>query len=142
MNPWNEALRLHHVGCLVHSIAEAERTFVGTIVSGPPPESIWVSSQKVRVAFVGTTSGTLIELVQPDPDNQPLYKMLQKGISFYHVGFLCDDVNAKEKILIASGARIITRFCSEAFDGRECVFMLTQDGKMLELIQRPSTVMA
>ena len=99
-------------------------------------EPIRISSQKVLVAFFPVSSGAFVELIQPDPDNQLLNRMLSRGISFYHVGLLCKDLSAREQKFTAAGARVLARFPSEAFGGRECVFLLTKpNGQMVELIQ-------
>jgi hypothetical protein len=61
--------------------------------------------------------------------------MLAKGTTFYHLGYLTNDLRSSEQRCVFGGSRVLTRFASEAFEGRECVFLLTPEGQMLELIQ-------
>lgn len=131
-------IQLHHVGCLVRSIAETIPSFVPPNVTSPAPKPIRIASQKVHVCFLETGSSTLIELVEPDSDNMSLVRMLDRGISFYHVGYTCKDIQEVEQQYMAAGARAVGRFASEAFEGRECVFLLTANGQMVELIQAPT----
>ena len=130
-------IHLHHVGCLVPAIEEALDSYraLGYQVTGEP--GISVVSQKVRLCFLSAGSGELIELVEPAEDNQFLRRLLNKGVTFYHLGFLCSDLGLTLDAMTNTGGRILTRFSSEAFEGRECVFVLTQLGQMIELIQAP-----
>ena len=100
---------------------------------------VGIASQRVQVAFADAGNDVLVELVAPDPDNQFLNHLLRKGVSFYHLGYLCSDIQKACADFIASGATELSRFHSEAFEGRECVFYLTPVGQMIELIDNPAT---
>ena len=129
-------VRLHHVGCLVSDIRHGVQRIAQPLSSSLAVEPIRISSQKVVVAFLPLSDSVFLEFIQPDADNQYLNRMLARGTTFYHVGLLCRDLAAKEAEFVAVGARVMTRFSSEAFGGRECVFLMTKpDGQMVELIQ-------
>jgi len=131
-------LTLHHVGCLVQTIEGALDSYsaMGFKVSGGA--GVNVGSQKVRLCFLSAGSGTLIELVEPAEDNRFLRRLLGKGVNFYHLGFQCSDLDLTLDTMTRQGGRILIRFHSEAFEGRECVFVLTPLGQMVELIQAAS----
>jgi catechol 2,3-dioxygenase-like lactoylglutathione lyase family enzyme len=131
-------VHLHHVGCLVPAIEDALESYaaLGFRVSGRAAVS--VGSQKVDICFLDSGDGTLIELVEPAEDNRFLRRLLDKGVNFYHLGFLCGDLSSTLGAMTSQGGRILTRFCSEAFEGRECVFVLTPLGQMIELIASAS----
>jgi hypothetical protein len=133
-------IHLHHVGCLVQTVEGALPGYaaLGYKVSGEAGVSL--ASQKVRVCFLSAGSGTLIELVQPAEDNRFLRRMLGKGVNFYHLGFLCSDLGLTLDAMTSQGGRVLIRFESEAFEGRECVFVLTPLGQMMELIQAASSL--
>ena len=137
MNSTDSGLQRHHVGCLVTSIAGALQTSLGRLACGPITEQVRISSQKVSVCFIPIASGTFIELVEPDIDNKPLRRLLDRGTSFYHLGFFCKDIASMEETLTSKGARAFVRFSSEAFGTRKCVFMLSEVGQMIELIEAP-----
>jgi len=128
---------LHHCGCLTRTLVEtveAYRPLLGPALSVQP---IPIATQKVQVGFIPLGNDTFLELVQPNPDNRFLNRLLDKGVSFYHLGFLCSDLKAKEEELLRLGAKVLARFESEAFEGRECVFLWLPNEQMVELIQAP-----
>ena len=128
-------LRMHHVGCLVANLEEALAGYRSGPLTQPVTGPIQISgNQQVRVAFVGEPPETLLELVEPGPDNGYLQKLLKRGVTFYHVGYLAADLPAAEQRFLEGGSHEVARFHSEAFDGRECVFFLTAGGQMIELI--------
>jgi len=128
-------MTLHHVGCLVENISTALETYRGTGLAQGASTPIAIRSQKVQVCFLPAGSNTFIEFVQPDPDNSFLHRKLGKGINYYHVGYLCKDVETCVANLVKAGAHELGRFQSEAFDGRLCVFLVTSEQQMIELIK-------
>ena len=131
-------IHLHHVGCLVDTIEGAldSYTALGFKVSGGAGVSL--GTQKVRICFLSDGSGTLIELVEPAEDNLFLRRLLGKGVNFYHLGFLCSNLGVTLDTMTNQGGRVLIRFFSEVFERRECVFVLTPVGQMIELIQAAS----
>lgn len=134
-------IHLHHIGCLVPAIEGALDSYaaLGFKVSGAAA-GITLADQKVRLCFLDAGAGPLIELVEPAEDNRFLRRLLDKGVNFYHLGFLCSDLGLTLDAMTSQGARILIRFTSAAFEGRECVFVLTPQGQMIELIQAASGV--
>jgi len=129
-------LTFHHVGCLVENISAALETYGGTcLAQGASLPVVAVRSQKVRVCFLPVGNGTFIEFVEPDTDNAFLLRMLRRGINYYHVGYLCTDVEGCVKNLVGAGAHELVRFQSEAFAGRLCVFLMTSQQQVVELIE-------
>jgi len=128
-------MTLHHVGCLVENISAALETYGGTNLASGASVPVAVRSQKVQVCFLPAGNGTFIEFVEPDLDNAFLLRMLRKGTSYYHVGYLCTDVEGCVKSLVKAGAHELTRFQSEAFAGRLCVFLTTSQQQVIELIE-------
>lgn len=130
-------LELHHVGCLTSSIEHSVQCFAGTALAVPSGDAVRIDSQRVRVCLLPTASGAFVELVEPDADNRFLNRLLDRNVTFYHVGLLCGDLRASEDAFVANGAKVVNRFSSEAFEGRECVFLLLANGQLVELIERP-----
>lgn len=129
----NQPLELHHIGCLCESIERAAPSYA-CVAAGPVSEPVRIASQKVNILMIPMTSGVALELVQPDSDNRFLQRLLGKGVSFYHLGFLCDDVAGAAAGF--PGARDLGSFESEAFGGRRCMFTVLPDRQMIELIER------
>ena len=129
-------MKLHHIGCLVADIPEAIADY--RVLHG---EGLQVSQQyniapqKVSVCFLEIGEAVFLELVQPHEGNATLEKMLKKKPGFYHLGYLVSDISAEIDRLEKEEYRLISRFNSEAFEGRECAFLFNQEMHMIELIQ-------
>jgi hypothetical protein len=52
-------------------------------------------------------------------------RMLGKGITYDHVGYLCTEIEKPVESFTEAGAHELNRFNSEAFEGRLCVFLIT-----------------
>ena len=135
-----EKLSLHHYGFLTNDtaawLAENELVF------GKPYkvfDTIKISSQKVNITFVQqSATSTLTELVEPSQDNSALQKMMGKGITIYHTGYLAaaggfDNILA---CFVEKGAYALPAFHSEAFGGKRCVFVITRNMGMIEIIEQ------
>ena len=128
-------LTLHHIGCLVENIPAAVAAHPAACFAAGASEPVRVSSQKVRVCFLPAGNDTFIEFVEPEADNGLLVRMLRRGVTYYHAGYLCANVEECVRSFIAAGAHELTRFSSEAFQGRLCVFLVTAEQQMIELIE-------
>ena len=125
----------HHIGCVVADIDLAlneHRKFHGGSIS----PKILVTSQNVWVCFAELTPGFFVEFVQSAGEGSAVEALKKKGITYYHLGYKADDINAVIEELENSGHKLISRFSSEAFDGKECAFLFGGDGRLLELIQK------
>lgn len=128
-------LRQHHIGCLVENIEtfKIENDFHW---SGSSYSAVYaVSNQDVKVCFLQFSDDTVIELVEPGPGNLSLLKMIQKGNSFYHLGFITDAYDQSVEKLSEAGFRQISEFSSEAFSGNRCAFFFHPQLRLIELIE-------
>jgi Glyoxalase/Bleomycin resistance protein/Dioxygenase superfamily len=135
-----ESLTIHHYGFLTYNtgawLAENELLF------GKPCmvfETVKISSQKVNITFVQQSEGRVFtELIEPWEDNAKLQKMIAKGITVYHTGYLA-ATGQFDKILLSfneMGIHTLAPFASEAFEGRRCVFVVTGNIGMIEIIEQ------
>jgi len=128
-------LSIHHIGCVVESIEESLKTYQTTLGFSKVSEVYMVSSQDVKVCFVEVGNGTFLELVEPLNLNSSIAKLLKKRHSYYHVGYKTSNFNEDIMRLEKNGAKLITRFHSEAFNNKECAFFYTTELHMIELIE-------
>lgn len=134
-----QQLTLHHYGFLTSStaawLAENELVF------GKPFkvfDTIHISSQKVYITFVQQTeNGFLTELIEPLEENTHLKKMISKGITIYHTGYTVtsSEFDTVLKSLESKGIHALPVFHSEAFGNKRCVFLVTRNFGMIELIE-------
>lgn len=124
----------HHIGCIVAGIDEAVAEH-RKMHSGSVSEKILVTSQNVWVCFAELTPGFFIEFVQAAGPGSAVDGLKKKGITYYHIGYKTGDINHSISELEASGYKLLSRFSSEAFEGKECAFLFGADARLLELIE-------
>ena len=135
-----EQLSLHHYGFL--TIDTAAWLAENELVFGKPYkvfDTIKISSQKVNITFVQqSATSTLTELVEPSQDNSALQKMMGKGITIYHTGYLAAAGGFDNTLacFVEKGAHALPAFHSEAFGGKRCVFVITRNMGMIEIIEQ------
>jgi hypothetical protein len=133
-------LILHHYGFLTADtaiwLAENE------LLLGKPFkvfDTVNISSQKVNITFVQQTeNGILTELIEPLDDNLHFKKMISKGITIYHTGYTVPK-NEFENTLRSfeeKGAHSLPVFNSKAFNNKRCVFFVTKNLGMIEIIEQ------
>lgn len=125
----------HHTGMLAESIEESIKYYKEVLKFTEVSEIYNISSQKVRVCFIQNGPNSYLELVEPGKDNAVLKKMLDKKITYYHIGYLVNDIDEALKE-IKENAYLVNRFKSEAFNNNECAFVYTSDMHLIELINR------
>ena len=135
-----QPLTLHHYGFLTANtaawLAENEALF------GKPFkvfETVHISSQKVRITFVlQTENAVLTELIEPLEENTHLKKMISKGITVYHTGYkvAANEFDTVLKTFENKGIHALPVFYSEAFENKRCVFLVTRNFGMIELIEQ------
>lgn len=132
-------ITLHHYGFLTADTAAWLSE--NELIFGKPfklYDSIAIASQKVTITFVQQTENAVMtELVQPAADNLPLQKMIAKGITVYHTGYMIPamEFDSTLKDFEEKGARALPVFNSEAFNQRRCVFVFSTSLGMIELIE-------
>ena len=135
-----EQLILHHYGFLTHNtvdwLAENE------LLLGNPFRvcgTIKIRSQKVNITFLQQAAGAVFtELIEPWEDNAKLQKMIKKGITVYHTGYLAATGQFDEVLssFQEKGIHALAPFASEAFEGKRCVFVITRNVGMIEIIEQ------
>ena len=133
-------LTLHHYGILTSSTSEWLSE--NEVLLGKPfkiSHIIKISSQKADITFVEQKEGeVLTELVEPWQDNHTLNKLIEKGVSAYHKGYLLSAGEFDEvvEMLVERGFHSLGIFQSEAFGNRRCVFLVTINLGMIEIIEQ------
>lgn len=128
-------LILHHVGCLTKSIDESLVFYTKILPLKRTSDIITIQSQGVKVCFLSMNESTLLELVEPSQSNKSLNNLLKKGVSFYHLGYLSEDIEGSANFLLTKEFQFVTSFYSEAFQNKKCIFLLSPEFHFIELIQ-------
>ncbi len=95
-----EGMRFHHVGVAVKNLEEALNTYVRLFGCTQVSSPILVSDENVRVCFVSSPPGVLIELIEGVGDDSPVEKILDRtGAGTYHICYEVDDLDAAIQVL-------------------------------------------
>ncbi|MES2850902.1 MAG: VOC family protein [Bacteroidota bacterium] len=133
-------LILHHYGFLTADTAAWLEE--NELLLGKPFkvfDTVHVSSQKVKITFVQQAENTVLtELIEPLDDNLHLTKMISKGITIYHTGYIVtkEDFDKVVNSFEEKGAHSLPIFNSEAFEKKRCVFLITRSLGMIEIIEQ------
>ena len=128
-------LCFHHVGLLVESIDDSIINYSKLFGEFNVSKITRINSQKVRVCFIKIASSHFIELVEPTEKDSPVYNLLKKRISYYHIGYKVANIDLAVSILEGLNFKKQEYFYSEAFEGRRCMFLFSPDTHLIELIE-------
>jgi methylmalonyl-CoA/ethylmalonyl-CoA epimerase len=131
-------LRIHHVGYVVASIAEAMPGFVRSLQSEWDGRVIEDPLQKVKVAFLTTRlEDAQVELVEPAATDSPVLRFLaEKGGGLHHVCYEVADLEGQLIEMRSRGAVIAKRpKPAVAFNGRRIAWVVTAEKLLVELLE-------
>ena len=132
------ALKFHHIGFVVESIAASVEGFVRSLGAQWDGCVYEDPNQKVKVTFLATRPGDpQIELVEPVGEDSPVLRFLrEKGSGLHHVCYEVDDLERGMAEMKSRGAMIARRpKPAVAFQGRRIAWMLTVEKMLVELLE-------
>jgi methylmalonyl-CoA/ethylmalonyl-CoA epimerase len=87
------------------------------------------------VVFLEKDRSIPIKLIEPTGENTSLQQFIQKGGSFHHLCFRCEQIDDQMALLKERGlVSLVPPQPGEAFDNEDIAFMLTRFGINIELI--------
>ena len=127
-------IAFHHLGVACRDLGAETDTFA-TIGYRPEGSDFVDERQGVCGRFLAGP-GPRLELLVGLPGSSVLEPWLQKGVKFFHQGFLVDGLSETLESLRGSGGRMVSAPTpAVAFDGREIAFVMLRNLAMVELIQ-------
>ena len=127
-------LKQHHIGCLVPNINDFKNENKNIWVESDYSEVFDIRAQDVKVCFI-KNGGITLELVEPGLSNDPLKRLLSKGVSYYHLAYSTEFYELSVSNFLAANCRQLSDFISEAFAGKRCSFFYHNQLKLIELIE-------
>ena len=131
--------RIQHLGLAVPDLPAALRVhedlFGWTLLSGPFDDP----TQQARVAFVGpeATRGVELQLIAPLDEKSHVARLLEKGMSAYHICCEVVDIEAAVRELRTRGCLIVREpVAAVAFQGRRIAWFYTPTRQLMELVER------
>lgn len=128
----SNGLILHHIGCLVDDLEASIQSYASLFSAATP--IVEIQDQKIRLAFVPIGGGVYLELIEPTGASSVGWNMRKHGSNFYHLGFVTSNINQQVDRLEKSGYRIVSSFIGVGFEGRRCVFFLSPQEELIEII--------
>lgn len=128
-------LTFHHLGLLVEKISFSVQHYSELFGTENISKVYRIDSQKVNVCFVKIGNDSYLELVEPLGEDSPVFRLLKKRMSYYHIGYKVSNIIATISKLESMNYKTLEVFDSEAFDGKKCVFLFTPEAHLIELIE-------
>jgi methylmalonyl-CoA/ethylmalonyl-CoA epimerase len=138
-----DALRLHHIGYVVSSIAEGLQRWESAVSASSHSDRYTDEIQKAIVQFLELPGGTKLELVEPLNVDSPVQGFLSKGGGLHHLCFEVDDLEAQIQYMRRQHAVLVRRpQPAVAFGGRRISWMLTRDRLLVEYLEKNAPSLA
>ena len=131
-------LKLHHIGCAVASLEDALKPYTTGLGFVRMSEILEIPRLKIRVCFVEVSPGVFMEFVQGLTSDSPVAGFVSRRQSYYHVCYTAPNVMQAVEHLEANKFRRVSVFTSEAFSGNDCVFLLSPQQALIEIVQEGS----
>jgi methylmalonyl-CoA/ethylmalonyl-CoA epimerase len=142
-NPNGLALQMHHIGCVVDSIANRIESFRLDLGSASASQIFEDPIQRSRVAFLElpTPGAVLLELIEPAAPDSPVARFLEKGGGLHHLCYEVDDLPGQIERMKAQGAVLIrSPKPAVAFGGRRIAWMRTRGALLIEYLERQAPI--
>jgi len=135
------AMEFHHVGVAVHDIDEALKTYCGLFGFRRYSDPVDVPSQGVRVCFVESAGGFLVELIEGLGEKSKVTAILDRsGPGPYHICYKVEDLDHAVKLLRKQKCRPFRRFEQPGNEVTRFAFLLSPDQQIFELCAEPLEV--
>lgn len=128
--------RFHHVGVIVHDLAQAAETY-RHLGFGPGHEED-VPTQGVRVLLLPTArADQYVELFAPTVDGSLTRYLEKRGEGVHHIAFAVDDIRATLEQLRENGVRLVDIAPRAGAHGWSVAFLhpTGAHGVLIELVQ-------
>jgi hypothetical protein len=126
-------LSLHHVGVIVRSI----EAYVRNSLWQPFTDIVHDQIQGARLCLAGISPGMspAIELVEPDNQDSPLWKALERGTSWHHLCFQVPSVERADELIKEHRMLQVTAWAPAVlFGGRPVRFVYSRNRELVEFL--------
>jgi methylmalonyl-CoA/ethylmalonyl-CoA epimerase len=128
-------LSLHHIGLVVESIEDSLLHYVELFGRDKISEVFTLPSRHVKICLIQIAESSYLELVQPTGEDSVVFALLMKKASYYHLAYKVKDITSTIERLEKLNYKALSIFNSEAFGGKQCVFVYSPEAHLMELIE-------
>ncbi|MFV0482783.1 MAG: VOC family protein [Bacteroidales bacterium] len=129
-------LEFHHIGLIVRDINDAIEHYCKLFGKENVSEVYSLESQKIKECFIRNGENSYIGLVSPVDKDSIIYALMKKGITYYHIAYKVLSLKMTILKMEELNYKLISVFSSEAFKNKECAFLYTPEGAIVELIEK------
>jgi len=130
-------MKLDHLGIAVKNLRSASQFYSDSLGWKESSKIVYDPAQKVNVLFMTDENGFVFELLEPNGENSPVSRFLEKRISLYHFCYVVESLNEKLNELTQKGFFVISGPTKAiAFDGKPIAFLINRDNLIIELVER------
>ncbi len=130
-------MRIHHVAYVTADLEKKSAQLAALLRMRPIGNPVVDPVQGVRIQFMETADGSLVELLEPYGERSPVLRHLQRGGGLYHVCYEVDDLEGTLRRVRDSGDAVVV--CepvpAPAIDGRRVAFVVTEDRDLIEFVE-------
>jgi len=133
-------MKLHHIAYVCKNVEQKAEYFCQILGFRKSTETIIDEYQSVKIMFLKSDDGTLIELLEPVGQNSPIKRYLSKNGGLYHLCFEVDDLEQtiqnvtknKKSFLVKPPAQ------APAIENRKVAFVVTDQADLIEFVETKS----
>ncbi len=130
-------MRLHHVAYVTEDLERKCAQLAELLGLQPSGAPIVDPVQGVRIQFMKTEDGGLLELLEPYGEKSPVLRHLQNGGGLYHICYEIDDLEGTLQHIRNSGkaAVVCEPVPAPAINHRRVAFVVTEDRDLIEFVE-------
>ena len=130
-----EEFTFHHLGILTPSLAESVERYVTTFHYTKKSPLLEIPKSAISVCCLERSDAPRIELIQPHDPESPLSKRTASG--GYHLAWSVPDIEVAIPRLEVEGYHAMSIFNSSLWEGARCVFLVSPQQELVELVENP-----
>ncbi|HDL01309.1 MAG TPA: lactoylglutathione lyase [candidate division Zixibacteria bacterium] len=130
-------MKFDHLGIAVKNLRSASRFYSDSLGWKESSKIVFDPTQQVNVLFMTDKNGSVFELLEPNGENSPVSRFLEKRVSLYHLCYNVENLKENLNDLTQKGFYLISGpDPAVAFDNRQIAFLINRDNLIIELVEQ------
>jgi len=130
-------MRIHHVAYVTDNLEKKSAQLAALLQLRPAGSPVIDPVQGVRIQFMDSADGGLVELLEPHGEKSPVLRHLRQGGGLYHICYEVDDLDGTIQRIRDSGDAMVVcePVAAPAIAGRRVAFVVTEDRDLIEFVE-------
>jgi len=126
-----EGMRFHHIGIACRDIEEGKKNLQKLYSGIEFGQTVFDKEQDASLCMARVAGGLSLELIA----GEPVRKLVEKNVSYYHLCFEVDDINGAIKEMTKNGAIMVSEPKPAVLFGSKLVAFLYSPTGLVELVE-------